>query len=86
MYQSAGRMINLADWFQAFFQSMQATKPTPKKRQHPGDGDQTMMKKDVVQARFALAVNELGRMGFLKKTRRKADHVLKVVHDLPPTL
>lgn len=39
---------------------------------------------DMVQVRFALAVHELGRMGFLKRTRRKADHVLKLVHDLPP--
>ena len=80
MYQSAGKTINLADWFQAFSQSVQATK---RRRGHQDEA--IMDKKDMIQARFALAVSELGRMGFLKKTRRKADHVLKVVHDLPPT-
>lgn len=38
--------------------------------------------KAMVRARFALAINELSRMGLLKRTRRKADHVLRTVWDL----
>lgn len=78
MYQSAGRMINLADWYQAFSQSIKAKRTSLGKRQRQQTDDE-----DNVQARFALSVNEMGKMGFLKKTRRKPDHVLKVVHDLP---
>ncbi|EPQ32044.1 uncharacterized protein PFL1_00242 [Pseudozyma flocculosa PF-1] len=37
-----------------------------------------------VQARFALAVNELARMGLLRGTRRKNEHVTKTVWDLIP--
>ncbi|KAK0563040.1 hypothetical protein OC844_002405 [Tilletia horrida] len=37
-----------------------------------------------IQARFALAVNELAIMGFLKGTRRKPETTMKVVFDLPP--
>ncbi|CAD6932251.1 unnamed protein product [Tilletia controversa] len=36
-----------------------------------------------IQARFALAVNELAIMGFLKGTRRKVEHTTKVIFDLP---
>jgi origin recognition complex subunit 3 len=108
MYQSAGKMINLADWYQAFSQSIlpsgdsksstSSTTGSHKKRKHARENDDddeegvddendnqsTLVKRDAVQARFALAVCELGKMGFLKKTRRKPDHVLKIVHDLPP--
>jgi hypothetical protein len=88
-YQSAGRMINLADWFQAFSQSVQgsstSTTTASNKRKRGEEEDQPKEKREVIQARFALAVCELGRMGFLKRTRRKPDHVLKIVHDLPPS-
>ncbi|KAN0066503.1 hypothetical protein ACQY0O_000597 [Thecaphora frezii] len=36
------------------------------------------------QARFALVINELARMGLLRGTRRKNEHVIKVVWDLVP--
>ncbi|KAE8249205.1 hypothetical protein A4X13_0g5303 [Tilletia indica] len=36
-----------------------------------------------IQARFALAVNELAIMGFIKGTRRKVEHTMKVIFDLP---
>ncbi|UZJ56696.1 hypothetical protein CBS101457_006016 [Exobasidium rhododendri] len=98
MYQSAGKMINLADWHRAFSQSVvsSCTSKTKKKRSQEDDGeeesekfgiaDRAMVKREVIQARFALAICEMGKMGFLKKTRRKADHVLKVVHDLSPSV
>lgn len=81
-YQSAGKMINLYDMFQAFSQSVTATTST-KKRRLKGAEEDGMHNKDAIQAKFALAVHEMGKMGFLKKTRRKTDHVLKIVHDLP---
>jgi hypothetical protein len=81
-YQSAGKMINLYDLFQAFSQSITATTSSKKRRLNGSEAD-SMQRKDAIQARFALAVNEMGKMGFLKKTRRKPDHVLKIVHDLP---
>lgn len=86
LYQSAGKMLNLADLYQAFAHSADQQASTPKKQKQQkrkGADELDMEEKDVVQARFALAVNELGRMGLLKKTRRKQDHVLKIVHDLP---
>lgn len=36
-----------------------------------------------VHARFIRAVQELDFMGFIKHTRRKADHVHKTVYDMP---
>jgi hypothetical protein len=85
VYQSAGKMINLYDLYQAFSLSIQGNygASSNKKRRLNGNTADPMQKKDAVQARFALAVNEMGKMGFMKKTRRKPDHVLKIVHDLP---
>lgn len=37
-----------------------------------------------IQARFALAINELARMGMLRGTRRRAEHITKVMWDLVP--
>lgn len=75
-YHDAGRFINLADWYEAFKQTLLPSPPR---------ADEKWSKDDTVQLRFALAVHELGKMGFLKRTRRKPDHVLKLIHDLPPS-
>lgn len=37
-----------------------------------------------VQSRFALAINQMARMGLLRGTRRKHEHVAKLVWDLVP--
>jgi origin recognition complex subunit 3 len=37
-----------------------------------------------LQARFALALNELARMGMLRGTRRRQEHITKVMWDLVP--
>lgn len=42
--------------------------------------------KTEVHARFIRAVQELDFMGFIKHTRRKADHVHKTVYDVPEYL
>jgi Origin recognition complex winged helix C-terminal len=99
-YEDAGRLINLADWFNAFYSSIndsekeEISNNDARKRKRLDDEGQNELesykkdlanweKKDVVRLRFALAVHEMGKMGFLKRTRRKLEHVLKLVYDLP---
>ncbi|KAK0552397.1 Origin recognition complex subunit 3 [Tilletia horrida] len=45
--------------------------------------DAVIEDEDDLQARFALAVNELAIMGLLKGTRRRVEHTTKVIFDLP---
>lgn len=96
-YEDAGRLINLADWFNAFHSSIQkrdGEKINARKRKRLDADTQSepeayerdldvWKKRDMVRLRFALAVHEMGKMGFLKRTRRKLEHVLKLVYDLP---
>lgn len=97
-YEDAGRLINLADWFNAFQSSINDAEKEDendsrkRKRLDLEDSNDLEVyqkdlanweKKDVIRLRFALAVHEMGRMGFLKRTRRKLEHVLKLVYDLP---
>jgi origin recognition complex subunit 3 len=134
-YQDAGRMINLADWFNAFRQQAEAGKRMGElneqstasksngKRQASTRSDDGVdsselselddegereeaahsnkrrkandkrsekdlaawNRPDLLRTRFALAVHELGAMGFLKRTRRKPEHVMKLIFDLAPS-
>lgn len=99
-YEDAGRLINLADWFNAFQSSIsdadkeeENSSDSRKRKRLDTDGLNDLEayqkdlaswdKKDVIRLRFALAVHEMGKMGFLKRTRRKLEHILKLVYDLP---
>ncbi|PWN35786.1 uncharacterized protein FA14DRAFT_189724 [Meira miltonrushii] len=99
-YEDAGRLINLADWFNAFQSSIndadkeeENNSDARKRKRLDTDGLNDLEayqkdlaswdKKDIIRLRFALAVHEMGKMGFLKRTRRKPEHVLKLVYDLP---
>ncbi|PWN50327.1 hypothetical protein IE53DRAFT_101491 [Violaceomyces palustris] len=145
LYRDCGKLINLADWFDAFVASLQSEEVAKRKRgraaeeesgatdsggedvgeqeNEKGKGKRDVERKTgtikenheegrvddegkssrrstrsalkgrprtsakerkALQIRFSLAVNELGKMGFLKTSRRKADHVGKTVWDLVP--
>ncbi|PWZ01384.1 hypothetical protein BCV70DRAFT_150259, partial [Testicularia cyperi] len=140
LYRECGKFVNLADWFEAFKQSVEldnvvdsvdqdlrranaqaeerarslpATPKTPSKRRrtdkpHPrvpqlsqqqqqespfessatttatGSATTGPLGNSNIQGRFALALNELARMGMLRGTRRRAEHITKVMWDLVP--
>ncbi|KAJ3189436.1 Origin recognition complex subunit 3 [Gaertneriomyces sp. JEL0708] len=66
LYLECGRMINLYDWFVAFGAVVE------KEREDVVDKTQ-------IQARFVRAIAELQFLGFIKGTKRKTDHVLRLV-------
>jgi len=78
LYRDAGRLLNLADWYNAFAQGIEA-----QARQR--DGAHAEVDEDETQARFAQSVSELAALGFLRRTGRKPEHVSKTVFDLPPS-
>ncbi|PWN42835.1 hypothetical protein IE81DRAFT_109667 [Ceraceosorus guamensis] len=106
LYRDSGRMINLADWYDAFTQQVslpisssratfaddqQSSRKRPSPASAGGENGQTegpagmeARPEDLDQVRFACAVNELASLGLLRRTRRKAEHVLKTIWDLPP--
>ncbi|XP_071440514.1 origin recognition complex subunit 3 [Hetaerina americana] len=68
LHLECGRMINLYDWLQAFSAIINCD-----------DDDNKEVQVDVnMQARFMQAVAELQYMGFIKATKRKADHVVRL--------
>ena len=69
LYQQAGKMINLVDWFSSFSHLVDPASQ---------DASKTPIAPKVLQARFARAVTELQMMGFVKSTKRKTDHVAKL--------
>ncbi|KAJ9476557.1 ORC_WH_C domain-containing protein [Pseudozyma hubeiensis] len=131
LYLECGKFVNLADWYDAFKQTVevdriadQATRdlqqedeeqrlsvdrgegepstPRKKKRAVQADDDvlDTPSKRPrgrskaadevkesteaELQSRFALALNELARMGMIRGTRRRQEHITKVMWDLVP--
>lgn len=78
LYKDSSRFINLADWYDAFVQSLEGEE----KRRKNADAQE----EDVVasvQMRFSLAVNELAYMGLIGPVGRKVEHVSRLVWDLP---
>ncbi|XP_046392236.1 origin recognition complex subunit 3 isoform X2 [Ischnura elegans] len=68
LHLECGRMINLYDWLQAFSTIVNSD---------ADDGKEVQV--DVnMQARFMQSVAELQFMGFIKATKRKADHVVRL--------
>lgn len=75
LYKDSGKFINLADWLDAFVQSLEGDA----RQQHT----ELHLDARAVQVRFALAINELAYMGLLGPTGRKVEHLCRTVWDLP---
>ncbi|TKY90851.1 hypothetical protein EX895_000849 [Sporisorium graminicola] len=143
LYLECGKFVNLADWYDAFKQTVEVDRiadeaerdlrreaseqqeaeqgervrdgepETPSRRQGtrkrpvhdmaesdddsdlpdtPSKGrrraarqhDATATPESELQSRFALALNELARMGMIRGTRRRQEHITKVMWDLVP--
>jgi len=63
-----------------------AATPTPGPQRKPIDAPLSEQERQHLQARFALALNELAIMGFLKGTRRKVEHTTKLIFDIGKSL
>ncbi|XP_013141479.1 PREDICTED: origin recognition complex subunit 3 [Papilio polytes] len=66
LHRECGKHINLYDWLQAFAAVL-----------HPADDEQAHQN-PLVQARFSRAVAELQFLGFIKSSKRKTDHVMRL--------
>ena len=146
LYGECGKFVNLADWFEAFKQTVQHDETakagrqdtasanqnednvdvnggdepaTPSKRRSPSkrtvqladaddydpdlldtpsrkrsrfaeplqaedQGDDGPASEMDLQCRFALALNQLARMGMIRGTKRRNEHITKVLWDLVP--
>ncbi|XP_018563187.1 origin recognition complex subunit 3 isoform X2 [Anoplophora glabripennis] len=69
LHLECGKMINLYDWLQAFLSILD-----------PADVDNESRREvnPELQARFTQAVAELEYLGFVKSSKRKADHVTRL--------
>ncbi|KAK4053813.1 Origin recognition complex subunit 3 [Microbotryomycetes sp. JL201] len=93
MYCETGRTVNLADWYTAWEGSVWDEMSTKKrKRKVDGKDNQDLANaadenqeydsaavRQRKQARFIRAIGDLGFLGFLQPTARKAEHVTKTV-------
>ncbi|XP_044751600.1 origin recognition complex subunit 3 [Coccinella septempunctata] len=70
LHLECGKMINLYDWLQAFLSILD---PTDEE-----DDDGKRRVDPELQARFTQAVAELEYLGFIKTSKRKADHVQRL--------
>lgn len=64
IYRDCPRLINLYEWFDAFCLLM--------------ENDDASRSRLELQARFVRCVSELEFMGFIKLTKKKTDHVLRL--------
>ncbi|CAH2075285.1 unnamed protein product, partial [Iphiclides podalirius] len=67
LHRECGKHINLYDWLQAFAAVLK-----------PDEEDDQRFKDTSVQARFTHAVAELQFLGFIKSSKRKTDHVMRL--------
>jgi len=89
LFKEAGKLINLSDWYDAFSDSIRRSLPassSPTKSNSSPTKSKKGKKKVVVeledkelQARFVLCVSELARCGFLHGSKRKTEHVAKLI-------
>ena len=97
-YLEAGRLINVYDWYGSFAQALESQRrhvdvrsgKKPARGDNMTDTEEDGDEQDQeerwsmhVQARFMRALHELDWLGFIKHTRRKADHVMRTVFDVP---
>lgn len=90
LYKDTSKFINLADWYDAFAQSLEGDERRREQQRRQRDGQEappcTDASDSVVtspQMRFSLAVNELAYMGLLGPSSRKVEHLSRLVWDLP---
>ncbi|XP_063821346.1 origin recognition complex subunit 3 [Ostrinia nubilalis] len=67
LHRECGKHINLYDWLQAFAAVLQ-----------PDVDDEQRHQDSTVQIRFTRAVAELQFLGFIKSSKRKTDHVMRL--------
>ncbi|XP_041976430.1 origin recognition complex subunit 3 [Aricia agestis] len=67
LHRECGKHINLYDWLQAFAAVLR-----------PDHDDDDRSEDPVIQARFTRAVSELQFLGFIKSSKRKTDHVMRL--------
>ncbi|CAG9769059.1 unnamed protein product [Ceutorhynchus assimilis] len=72
LHLECGKMINLYDWLQAFLYIVD-----PKESDDFDDKSNKLVDPEL-QARFTQAVAELEYLGFIKSSKRKADHVARL--------
>lgn len=78
-YLESGKMINVYDWFESF----KAVADSQGRQEDVNKREQDEKHEMELQARFMRSLHELELLGFTKPTRRKADHVLRAVFDVP---
>ena len=82
IYSESGKMINLSDWFLSFSAILEqpktesATSSTRKTSKKGVVNDKSS--KEEMLSRFLRCILEMQYMGFIKKTNRKVDHVLRM--------
>ncbi|XP_052738686.1 origin recognition complex subunit 3 [Bicyclus anynana] len=67
LHRECGKHINLYDWLQAFAAVLR-----------PDEEDEERFQDASLQARFTRAVAELQFLGFIKSSKRKTDHVMRL--------
>ncbi|CAK1604203.1 unnamed protein product [Parnassius mnemosyne] len=67
LHRECGKHINLYDWLQAFAAVLR-----------PNEDDEQRYQDACVQLRFTRAVAELQFLGFIKSSKRKTDHVMRL--------
>ncbi|XP_026328360.1 origin recognition complex subunit 3 [Hyposmocoma kahamanoa] len=67
LHRECGKHINLYDWLQAFAAVLK-----------PEEDDELRHQDPKIQARFTRAVSELQFLGFIKASKRKTDHVMRL--------
>ncbi|NXU59708.1 ORC3 protein, partial [Turnix velox] len=72
LHLECGRLINLADWLEAF-----STVVTAVEGPNAGAASSDQVD-DVIHARFIRAVSELELLGFIKPSKQKTDHVARL--------
>lgn len=70
-----GRLVNLYDWYNTF-SAIRMAQTTAKE-----NGEADVNKEVLLQARFARACSELEFLGLFKHTKRKTDHVQRLVFE-----
>ncbi|KAF8581228.1 hypothetical protein K439DRAFT_249830 [Ramaria rubella] len=95
-YAESGKLINVYDWYESFSLALEDYKEnemnetmdnqTPTKRKEKRQKKTLIegknLKSSELQARFLRSMHELEFVGFLGRTGRKADHVVKTLLDL----
>ena len=78
LHLECGKLVNLYDWLQAFVTIVTAEEAAlDTKSKRKGKASQRNPSVEL-RARFIRAVSELQFLGFIKSTRRKTDHVMRL--------